>query len=272
MFLFPSLTRSKGEENGTGFSVFSRQVFRRFFCKSAFYHQREITVSNLTPLSLPLWRPIYRTQGCSSFKETSSIADGRAKKEGRRAQPISANQVPRRQENKNKLRAPPRATRPRAVTRSAHTWGTDAVGRDTEWGGQLRIHLCLARNCAMHTCLAQALHTDAAVRCTHRHSIAPPTPFRCPAPPIPQRPPPCPRPPTPPPLTAHLPCAAAGCPAGPGHQHPMAGRRRRGSSAALQHRAGPMSGAAAAAGAGGLMSPWRGRCGAGGGCVCGGGG
>lgn len=40
----------------------------------------------------------------------------------------------------------------------------------------------------------------------------------------------------------------------------MAGRQWRGSSAALQLRAGPMAGEAAAAAAGGrLMSPWWGR-------------
>lgn len=42
------------------------------------------THGNLTPFSSPLWRWIYRTQCCSSFKETSSIADGRAKREAGR--------------------------------------------------------------------------------------------------------------------------------------------------------------------------------------------
>lgn len=113
----------------------------------------------------------------------------------------------------------------------SHTWGTDAllspcVGR----GSRQRHGTGTAPARANKAKLCACVITDFIIPALH--------------PPVP--------PPSPP--GSHLPCAAAGCPAGPGHQHPMAGRRRRGCSAALQHRAGPMPGAAAVAD-GLLMSP-----------------
>lgn len=90
---FPPSQGQKGRIREQVFLCSTDKFSRGFFCKSAFYHRHEITDGNLTPLVHPFGDKIYRTQCQSSFKETSPIADGRAKKEGRRAEPMSANEV-----------------------------------------------------------------------------------------------------------------------------------------------------------------------------------